>query len=193
MPLCRRSLRRCNSTGTASIYEDDWCGYEAHESKKSQGCVALAADCVFSMTPCSVRRGGQVVFRGGGEGVPVFAEPGLSYPSQFQIIDFATPAMRDWLTRMGHTFEKNDYNSSPATELQDVYKEFIYDLDPIRKTDSGIVAMVGGWTVDIEFTYATLLGDRAYQLVFTFEDAEPWIQAYIGKKTGKYFVRSLIT
>ena len=91
---------------------------------------------------------------------------------------------------MAYTFEENDYDSLPARELRDLYKSVI-DY-PFWEGDS-IAAVVGGWSIDIEFTYAPLLGDRVYQLVFTLWESEPWIQAYIGKKTGKYYVRQLIT
>lgn len=180
--------------GTASIYSDEWCGWTTSRNEYEEGWVAIDPECVFSQSPeLSIRRGDTMLYQAGGDGVPLFARPGLSYPSQFQIIDYATPIIRDWLTKMGYTFKEGDYYSLSVKELKDAYDAFIFDLNPIFKQDGGIVAVVGGWTIDMEFTYAALLGDRCYQLVFTLEDSEPWIQAFIAKKTGKHYVRQLIT
>lgn len=180
--------------GTASIYSDEWCGWTTSRNENEAGWVAIDPECVFFQSPeMSIRRGDTMLYQADGDGVPLFARPGLSYPSQFQIIDYATPTIRDWLTKMGYTFKEGDYYSLPVKELKDVYDAFIFDLNPIFKQDSGIVAVVGGWTIDMEYTYAALFGDRCYQLVFTLEDSEPWIQAVTGKTTGKHYVRQLIT
>lgn len=180
--------------GAASIYSDEWCGWTTERSLDEEGCVMINPNCMFYESPeISVRVGDEVQFRADGEGTPLFAKPGMSYPSCFQLIDFATPPIRDWLARMGYTFHKNDYSSLPAKELKDVFDAVNFDLNPIWNKDCDIVAVVGGWTIDVEFAYAPLLGDTCYQLVFTLEDSEPWIQAFIHKNTGKHYVRQLIT
>jgi len=178
-------------TGAASVYANEGPNARTGEFKDG-GCVALDPQCVFNGTPKpSIRIGGRTLFPGEGCGEALYARPGTSFPSPLQVIDFPTPTIRDWLARMGYSFKAGDYDSLPAKELRDVYEDVVARLDPARN-DEGIAAVVGGWGIDIEFAYAVGTGNN-YQLVFTLWESEPWIQAIIGKKTGKFFVRQLIT
>lgn len=177
-------------TGTVSIYSD--AGPNERKGEFLEGCVALDPQGVFKTSPDPLIRIGERTVRPGVEcGAALYARAGSSFPSSFQVIDDPPPSVRDWLTRMGYSFETGDYYSFPAQELRDVYEDVVAKLDPSRN-DESIAAVVGGWGIDIEFAYAAGVGGN-YQLVFTLWEAEPWIQAIIGKKSGKFYVRELIT
>jgi hypothetical protein len=183
--------------GTISIYSDEWSGFTTNYDKNQNGFIAHDPKLRFPLKPPSGKKME-------GKGVPLYAKPGLSYPSRFQLLQYPTPQLRDWLTRMKHPFDSENFDISvPAKELRHVYEKFIYEFNPIFRQDQeissrkrkqrDIVAVVGGWTIDTEFTYATLLGDTCYQFVYTREDSEPWIQAFIDKKSQQRFIRNLIT
>ncbi len=180
--------------GSVSIYSDEWSGYTTKRKKDQDGYLARDPKTIFQQNlNRTIQVGNKVAYSKGNEGVPLFAKLGLSFPSRFQVIQYPTPTIRNWLTKMGHSFKTNDNYSFATEELRDVYEEFRVDPNPIFKEDCGIIAVIGGWTIDMEYTYQKLLGDRFYQLVYTLEDSEPWIQAFICKKTGEYYIRQLIT
>jgi hypothetical protein len=177
-------------TGAASVYVNR--SEDVRGDCDDGGCVALDPSYVFDDKPRpSVRLGGRTLFPGEDCAEVRYARHGLSYPCVFEVICSPTKAIRDWLTQMGYGFAPGDYSSLPARELRDVYENVMAPLDPVLN-DSSIAAVVGGWEVYCEYTYAASIGDDT-QFVYTLWESEPWIQATICKKTGKFRVRQLIT
>ena len=82
-------------TGAASVYIDK--GTKAGSDQEG-GCVSLDPHCVFTQLPePSIQIGDKTLYPNADVGMPLYALPGTSFPSQFQIIDYATPPIRDWL------------------------------------------------------------------------------------------------
>lgn len=94
---------------------------------------------------------------------------------------------------MNHGSLPDNFNNNNLSvkELRECYDNVVAAVDPIR-SDETIAAVIGGWEVIVDFTYAAGLG-RNHQFLFTLWDSEPWVQVMMEDKSGALRVRQLIT
>jgi len=106
-------------------------------------------------------------------GLALFGREVASFPPIEAVCLYGGPVVDTWLTSEG--LERTDYDDAATTEVGEAYQEVYRERSPLHA--SGLSAVLGGWHSiwpDDEF----YLPREMRLALWTFRDAEPWIEVF---------------
>ena len=111
-------------------------------------------------------------------GVPLRREPGSSLPSPDALFLNGGPVIADYLAR--HGWSRDDsYTDNFPDALARRYNELWMDTHPFLASDSGLVAVSGGWSWTWPDSESSDFLNTELVLL-TIRDSEPWVEVLKG-------------